>query len=790
MNPGFSLIGARTDLGLSIRWRFSFLDAGSVVSRSSDAVYLDVGGHLEPGVLDHHQGSPGATSAARLVFTHPDLVHEHLVGPWIAIARTQEVRSRNWSPTIGLHAAPDFDALVSTALAMELVETGRFPRRAAALVDYTDRVDQGAERPPLPEQRFDLYPLILMLQNLPGDPSARRRAGMPDEMPTREDLARAALLAGVPEDLQARWRDLDERERTLQRLSEWSRHPHASAIAAARFDELTVRLGLHLIRAWLDLGADALSRDPMANVLAEALELDTERFRVAAGRLKPLAVALPSVDLTAPPIERVDAAVLPLAPRDSVDQGAVACDKIYLRGGMLGLDRRFPVTMIEKPRSGSVGDDPPRARWIIAIDEASPPSELEARANLRGLGASLEWAEQRRRDALGLGATRRGASRFPEFPGIADPWYDGRGHHWTIIDSPREGTVLGERDLVDVLASRFWEPEIASPHAEAWRRRGDCDEGGTRGDGDPAARRETIPMPSPSGLDSPLRFGEAIGAATRAARELGTLYALLVVHPRKGWDETRLRHSMRELIGGTPEPLALSIGEAYVGPSACVVLIEREGEAFSADRSLDRLFALVEELRGIDAGAKRIGEESRRDTTIGLCQRLRERYVKASAGYRGRDPESSVDHRLLQTSIEQALGLDARLAATGQLIEHLHEESERSHEGQLNRIVFVLALFGIFEAIIAGLGTLESAWIESDAACESFHRWWSVGVLGLSLVLVAVAITLPTRVLDRHYARIPLLGPLLFPELQRPGRDRRRHDVVHHAASTAGVDKG
>ncbi len=773
MHPGYSLIGARTDLGLSIRWRFSFLDAGSVVSRSSDVLYLDVGGHIEPGVIDHHQGTPGATSTARLVFTHPDLVHEHLVGPWIAIARTQEIHGRPWSPTIALHAAPDLDALVSAALAIELVETGRFPRRASALVDYADRVDQGAERPPLPERRFDLYPLVLMLQNLPGDAEARRRDGFADAMPTREDLARTLLLAHTPDDLADRWHRLPDDDRALQRLAEWSRHPQAKAIGSVRFDELVARLGLHLVRVSLDQGEDSLTKDPVASLLASALELDTRRFEAAAPRLTALSIALPSVDHLAAPIQSVDAAVLPLAPRDALDQGATACDKIYLRGGMLGLDRRFPVTMIEKPRPGSAHDDPPRARWIIAIDESSPPSEPEARANLRGLGASLEWAEQRRRDALGLGSTRRGASRFTEFPGIADPWYDGRGHHWTIIDSPRDGTVLGQQDIAAILESRFWEPEISSPHAEAWRRRGDCDEGGTRGDGEHAARRETIPMPSPSGLDSPLRFGEAIGAATRAAREPGTLYALLVLHPRKGWDETRLRHSMRELIGGTPEPLALSIGEAYVGPSACVVLIEREGEAFSADRSLDLLFALVEELRGIDAEARRIGEESRRDTTIGLCQRLRERYVKASAGYRGRDPESSVDHRLLQTSIEQALGLDARLAATGQLIEHLHEESERSHEGQLNRIVFVLALFGIFEAIIAGLGALESAWIETDAARESFHRWWSVVVLGLSLVLVAVAITLPTRVLDRLYARLPLLGPLLFPELQQPRSGRR-----------------
>ncbi len=33
-----------------------------------------------------------------------------------------------------------------------------------------------------------------------------------------------------------------------------------------------------------------------------------------------------------------------------------------------------------------------------------------------------------------------------------DPWYDGRGHGWTILDSPRSGTVLSDEDVREALA--------------------------------------------------------------------------------------------------------------------------------------------------------------------------------------------------------------------------------------------------------------------------------------------------------------------------------------------------
>lgn len=79
---------------------------------------------------------------------------------------------------------------------------------------------------------------------------------------------------------------------------------------------------------------------------------------------------------------------------------------------------------------------------IISVDPGSGLS-------LKGLGAALERRETRRREELGL--PREGPPR----PGYrnADPWYDGRGdlHAFTIVASPREGTVLAPDEVEAVV---------------------------------------------------------------------------------------------------------------------------------------------------------------------------------------------------------------------------------------------------------------------------------------------------------------------------------------------------
>jgi hypothetical protein len=82
----------------------------------------------------------------------------------------------------------------------------------------------------------------------------------------------------------------------------------------------------------------------------------------------------------------------------------------------------------------------PRPRCIISV---RPDSD----ARLTGLGAILDAAETAAR--AGTGRERGGPPR----PGYtnSDPWYDGRAHQDTIIDSPRDGTVLSVDEVERIL---------------------------------------------------------------------------------------------------------------------------------------------------------------------------------------------------------------------------------------------------------------------------------------------------------------------------------------------------
>ncbi len=81
-------------------------------------------------------------------------------------------------------------------------------------------------------------------------------------------------------------------------------------------------------------------------------------------------------------------------------------------------------------------------RTTISVDPQTP-------FFLKGLGDLLEESEARKREESGR--ERQGEPR----PGYAgpDPWYDGRNplHNFTIIDTPRGGTVLTWEEIVAIV---------------------------------------------------------------------------------------------------------------------------------------------------------------------------------------------------------------------------------------------------------------------------------------------------------------------------------------------------
>ena len=90
-----------------------------------------------------------------------------------------------------------------------------------------------------------------------------------------------------------------------------------------------------------------------------------------------------------------------------------------------------------------------RRRVIIALDPTYRDTSGLAPC-LEGLGRALEDAEQARRLAIGDPTLLRAGT--PRYPWVDhdDPWYTGVGHGYTIVDSPRSGSVLDYERIADL----------------------------------------------------------------------------------------------------------------------------------------------------------------------------------------------------------------------------------------------------------------------------------------------------------------------------------------------------
>jgi hypothetical protein len=144
------------------RIRFAFAGHGErAPSVLRDHLFLDVGGDLRPGVIDHHHLVAASGSTARLVLERPDLV-DGAVAP---------DRKPDEPFTVVLHERPDLDAVASSFLAIAYLADGRPPPGAGLLARYTDRVDEGALGLTLANP-FSLYSAFIRLIGRPPPGSA------------------------------------------------------------------------------------------------------------------------------------------------------------------------------------------------------------------------------------------------------------------------------------------------------------------------------------------------------------------------------------------------------------------------------------------------------------------------------------------------------------------------------------------------------------------------------------------------------------------------------------------
>lgn len=407
-------LGTR-ELGLSIEWRYRFTPPGETAEPVPGVIYLDTGGRLTAGVIDHHGLEECEDSSATLLVQHRELAYGHLLGPVLEErARGERVAGRELPIVVVCHEGPDFDAVVGCLLLRHLIEDGDFPAYAHALAEYARRVDQGLLRlDPMESRALEAIHLAYLALQYGGAGSEVERLSSGAKLERGLRLLQI-FLDGV--------------------LAE--RHGLASAQAE---DLLPGAPGVGLWR-----------RHPEFVALAETLAAEQARFQADLERSQvhqrvrlPASTGSDEIDVPA---------LIAMEPARS------ALNRYWARA------HGYPLTVYPYAHSaeGGGGTKVHEAgcfpRVIISLDP-NYRSTRRAKPSLRGLGYRLEQLETRTRIKTGGGVDERGGPpRFSDgYSESRDPWYDGRGHSYTIVDTPAAGTVLPYEWIVDaVIGGEFW----------------------------------------------------------------------------------------------------------------------------------------------------------------------------------------------------------------------------------------------------------------------------------------------------------------------------------------------
>jgi hypothetical protein len=420
-----SLLGTR-ELGIYVKWSFGFVGHGSSATTTPGVVYLDVGNRLCRGVLDQHQDDSLGGCTSDLIVSHPEYVYNHLLDEVLSQhARGLLPAGTTLHLRIITHVNPDWDGMVSAFLVQRLVEDGELPAYTPALVAYSRDVDQGrfSIRRYLEAGESGLRALSL-LPHLAGLVVTYTHRDHAEALAAGMSLVRATidgLLAAVP----GPWSWTQDTFETLQWTQEGPQlAPGAGAWAKRNsFGGYSERIMADL-DVWKAESADAAREDIL-------LPVDARESRVVLEPVPSILLRRPSKSMLNKYWARAEGFLLFVCP---------------YAGGM--------------GSNGSLGTDEVSSRVVISLpDDAGSWPAHQRPAHFRGLGALLEREETRLR--LARSQRRVGRPRWDDaaYCDNADPWYDGRGHFFRILDTPRVGTLLPYANIVAHLKNaRAWAP--------------------------------------------------------------------------------------------------------------------------------------------------------------------------------------------------------------------------------------------------------------------------------------------------------------------------------------------
>lgn len=403
-------------------WTLTFVPHGKRIDPPlpSGTVALDVGNSSPgSGIFDHHQGGASSGSTAELLLRHQSDFEERLKGQTDIQVIT--------------HEQPDFDALTALFLAWAFLSTSSTPPSAFdSLADFASKVDQGHVRP---GEQLTLYTFVLMV-----GPWLTTEEGL--SLRHSEDMIRVFQNGGIQvEDPSA---DACTAALTLRLLRDWHSAPEwlpPEPIEKRSVSE-PVRKILRPLSERLSTQVQRCQRDlKWAQTAGDTGHMDVLDERQNGSERK-----IPFVRVVAP---TANPSILGK----------------YLRTWSQR-EHDAPVVSILQFREAQ--------RTIVSV----PP---ESSLTLKGMGLFLERMERRERKRQGR--SDEDAPRFqvvddegqvhvdPLFSS-SDPWYDGRGHNFTIVDAPRSGSLLSLDRVYHAVIESNWiasAEEYESSSYQTWK---------------------------------------------------------------------------------------------------------------------------------------------------------------------------------------------------------------------------------------------------------------------------------------------------------------------------------
>lgn len=734
------LLGAK-DLGLIVQWRFGFVEQGTPVETTPGVLYLDVGGTLKTGVVDHHSGSAGATSTSELIVRYPEHVYNHLLSPWLDRAERGIVAAgTSWTPTIVTHADPDFDGVVAAFLAMHLVETGGLPDYAAALAAYGRDVDQGRcdfapERGS--DRLYALHHAYLVIQVIP-------------RLRHEERLLRGLALLRT----------------TIERITAAKQE----GLFAHRWNK----------SHFLPPTAGVTEWTKQAEFADLKSELDAEPDRFARDRAK--ATILPSVELPCADDARLVGVPTFISPEPMESR----LNKYWVRAA------GYPFFICPYGATSSVSSSDSATVFPTVFLSLDPNTLVQGkRPTLQGLGFALEQMESSHRRRLNAGLDdRTGEPRFPNgYCENGDPWYDGRAFNYSIVVSPIGGTRLPYQTIVaQATQTKFWEiPLLESSLTLVWLD----PTADTQGEewqslpsfagmaatlralyGSSQQRRvamsldvtvpewchvEIVDRRYPAGTSPSMRLlkmhssGHATVESLVAVRQKfiaaygdTPAYVLGRIAPGRHFGSAdRLRSLMLQLGDSDLRPLSdVAVGDQVALFNGRMLLFHGElpaGTLAAADPDLEVLLYVAFLSETITEFSRTISKFIPEDGTSVVhldTKQVREDFLRFQAAYFQMEVSRTPRDQSLFKHLVQALDIfghykevQDELDRLNQLEEQLERRRQEKVEGVLGFVLYLVAIAGVLQTVAAFWG-LDSATLHSTA------------FLSQVAVLIAVALTL------------------------------------------------